>query len=125
MTHHADPGATALVKTGHAHNPYLDAKHGGIDDEVAALIKDCIGVGGFRVCNQVLLPRHATPEVNRLQVVHLRLPSLQLVGGCQGFIVCAPQLAALEAEDSYAPTSQAQHALYIAKPRKIKEDAVS
>lgn len=102
---------------------YLDAKHGGIDDEVAALIKDCVGVRSLRVCNQVLLPRHATPKVDRFQVVQLRLPSLQVIGGCQRFVVCAPQLAALEPKDSYPPTPQAQRGLCIGRlsskpPRK-------
>ena len=91
--------------------PHLDAQHGGIDDEIAALIKDCIGVGGLGVCNQVLLPRHAPPKVDGLQVIQLRLSSLQLIGGCQGFVVGAPQLAALEAEDSYPPVPQPQHTL--------------
>ena len=54
----------------------LDAKQCGVDDEVATLIEDGVGLWGFGVGHQVLLPRQAPPKVNGLQVVHLRLPSL-------------------------------------------------
>jgi len=69
---------------------HLDAQQSGIDDEVAALIEDGIWLRCFRVCYQVLLASHATPKVNGLQVVQLRLASLQFIGCCYRLIIGSP-----------------------------------
>lgn len=67
---------TALTTTPACWSRYLDAKQGGVDDEVATLIEDGVGLWGLRVGHQVLLPSQAPPKVNGLQVVQLRFPSL-------------------------------------------------
>lgn len=60
----------------------LDAQQGGIDYEVAAFVEDGVGLGCFRVCQKVLLTCHSPTKVDGLQIVQLRLASLQLVGCC-------------------------------------------
>ena len=57
----------------------LDAQESGVDQEVAALIKHCIG-GECRV-NGLKLPllSHTAAKVDRLQFEHVRVTPLQLV----------------------------------------------
>ena len=90
---------------------YLDAKQGGVDDEVATFIKNSIGLRCCFISQQLLLPSHAPAEVNGLQVIHLRLTPLQLIGCCQGLVISSSKLAALKLENPHSPVGEQQDLL--------------
>lgn len=66
---------------------HLDAKKGGIYDEISRCIEDCIGQGRWFIILHLLLYRYAPPEVYGFQLEKPSLCALHFLRCFQGLII--------------------------------------